>query len=98
MEPAHTKSPVESIARQVNCVGLGVFITRKHRYLTKSKARTVPSLEQVRTALPLLGRNLRSVMAAVCSVKVTKQRQLRSVQSFSLPSSPPVASIEPSGE
>ena len=48
----HT-SPLGSAAMLLNCTAVGVVKVRKLRYLTRSKARTVPSKLQLRTALPL---------------------------------------------
>ena len=66
-------SPAGSTAREANCTGWGAVMVRKLRYLTKSKARTVPSKLALMTTLPL-GRNVTAVTGLVCSEKVTKQK------------------------
>ena len=91
-------SPPCSIARQLNYAGLGGVMVLKFLYLIRSNALTVPSREAVIIVFPFLGINWTAVTWAVWSVKVTKQRQFLVVHNFTLPSSPPVASIVPSGE
>mmetsp|Transcript_12709 Transcript_12709/g.12352 ORF Transcript_12709/g.12352 Transcript_12709/m.12352 type:complete len:247 (+) Transcript_12709:1290-2030(+) len=98
-EPAHTISPLESTAKDINCTGVGVVSVRKFLYLNKSCALTVPSNEQLRTALPVpLPTNRIAVTGATCSEKVTKQNPEEAFHSFTLESSPPVAIYWPSEE
>jgi hypothetical protein len=61
-EPALTISPLLSIAKHVNYVGLLGVKVLKFLYLTRSKALTVPSSDELKTAFPFFGINLRSVI------------------------------------
>lgn len=98
LDPAHTISPEDSIAKHVSWVCLFGFKVLKFLYLTKSNALTVPSEEDVKIAFPFLGINLISVIAPSWSLKVVKQREFLVVQHLTFPSSPPVARYTPSGE
>jgi hypothetical protein len=78
----------------------------KFLYLVRSKALTVPSNEELNIAFPLGEKAVavtkamvkryyiqKRVPGAVWSEKVTKQNPLDVFQTFTLPSSPPVAII-----
>lgn len=71
---------------------------RKLRYLTRSYARTVPSKLALNTTFVPYRANATPVIGAECSLKVTKQNEDCIDHSLSFPSSPPVATVWPSGE